>query len=242
MFRDLLRRRRMNNKIRRSTADQRRGALPSADNGDKISNPGSHNETLRFLINAAIEGFPDSHPPLLLLLLLSNRLTASQLVMMYKVGSDVMKQCGGEALSFSFRTAMHSAASRSGLGATIKCYGDALGDALCVAVSHATNTVDLHNIARLYRSLRQYEKSADAVRRHLAQIEDKAGGDSPTSIAPLCFLAFVQYEQKDYAGEEATLQKILKITLARDRREVHASQLTVDGLDAISELDALCAS
>lgn len=193
-----------------------------------------YNETLKFLINAAIEVFPDSHPSLLLLRLLSNRLTASQLVMMYKVGSDVMKQCGGEALSFSLRTAMHSVASRFGLGATIRSYGDAL----CVSISHATNTVDLHIIARLYGSLREYEKSADAVRRHLAQIEDKAGGDSPTSIAPLRFLAFVQYKQKDCAGEEATLQKILKITLARDRREVHTSQLTVDALDAISELDA----
>ena len=52
----------------------------------------------------------------------------------------------------------------------------------------------------------------------------------------------VQHGQNDFVGEEITLQKILKTTLARDRRELHASEFSVDALDAISRLDEFYAN
>ena len=73
------------------------------------------------------------------------------------------------------------------------------------------------------------------------QIEDEGDGDSLTLIAALRCLAFVQYQQNDFVGEEISLQKTLKAILARDRRESHTPQLSIDALATISDLDALYA-
>jgi hypothetical protein len=191
-------------------------------------------ETSRFLVNAAAEAFPESHPSLLLLHLILSTLTSSQLLLMYKLGSEVIEHFYGDATAFYFRVEMHRVASRSGLGATIRSYADAL----CAAEPDATHPQDLYDIATLYRSINQHKESADAVRRYLAQIEDEAEGDCSTPIHALQFLALVQGEQNDVVGEETTLQKLLKVTLARDRGNFYTSQLSIDVLGAVSMLEA----
>jgi hypothetical protein len=194
-----------------------------------------YQETSRFLVNTAVEAFADSHPSLLLLHLLFSEPTPSQLAMVREVGSDIMQRFYGEAEASWFRVAIHIFAFRMGLGATFESHANAL----C-----ATTTTDpkrLYGVARLYRSMGQYEKSGGAVRRCLAQIEDEGDGDSSTSIDALHLLASVQSKQNDSAGEEKTLQKLLKFTLARDRRELSISQFSMDALEAISGLEAFYA-
>jgi hypothetical protein len=192
-------------------------------------------ETWRFLVNAAVEIFPDSHPSLLMLRLLLSSLTPSQLVMMYDVGSNIIERCQGEATSFSFRVAMHTTVYGLDLSPTIKSYADAM----CAATPDATNSRRLFEIARLYRSTHQYEESADASRKCLAQLEDKGDGDELFSARVLQFLAAVQYGQNDRVGTEMSLQKSLETILVRDRRELHTSQLSIDALYIISKLDAI---
>ena len=195
-------------------------------------------ETSRFLVNAAVEALPDSHPSLLLLCLLFSSISPSQLVMIHEVGSDVMKQCIGEAASFTFRFAMLSAASKLGLSATMRSYADAL----CAATqTEATDSARLYEIATLYQSTGQYEKSSDALRRCLAQCEGESDRGSTILLPALRLLSFLQSKQNDFVGEEITLQKILKTTLARDRRKLHASQLSIGELGAISELETFYA-
>ena len=195
-------------------------------------------ETSRFPVNAAVEALPDSHPSLLLLCLLFSSITPSQLVMIYEVGSDVMKQCGGEAESFTFRFEMHSAAFKLGLGATMRSYADAL----CAATrTEATDSARLYDVALLYYLMGQYEKSSDALQRCLAQCEGESDRGSAGLLPALRLLSALQYKQTDFVGEEMTCQKILKTTLVRDRRKLHASQLSIDELEAISELETFCA-
>lgn len=190
-------------------------------------------ETSRFLINAAAETFPESHPSLLLIRLLLDGLTPPQLIMVYEVGSIITNQLYDEVTTLSFRIRMHSAASYIGLGAAIRSYADAL----CSAAPDETNPWRLYDMAILYYSMHQYEKAADAARRYIAQIEDEGDGNSSTLIGALQFLAVVQSEQNDFVGEEITLQKILATALARDRRELHTSQLSMDALKGISCLE-----
>lgn len=194
-------------------------------------------ETARFIVNAAVEEFPVTHPSLLLIHLLFSEFTPSQLVMMYDLGSNVIEQCYGEARAFSFRVGMYSAASRMGLDAIIRSYDDAL----CAATPDTTDSRYLFDIARLCFSMGRYEESEVAVRRCLVQLEDEVDGDCSTSIDALQLLAVVQCSQNDFVGEEVTLHNIVKITLVRDRRELHTPQLSIDALDAISELDAFYA-
>lgn len=191
-------------------------------------------ETSRFLVNAAVEALPDSHPSLLLLRLLFSSITPSQLVMIYEVGSDVIKQCGGEAASFTFRFEMHSAAFKIGLSATMRSYADAL----CAATqTEATDSTRLYDVATLYHSMGQYEKSSDALQRCLAQCEGESDRGSTILLLALQLLCYLQYKQNDIVGEEITLQKILKTLLAEDQRRSQTSQLSIDTLTAISELD-----
>lgn len=191
-------------------------------------------ETSRFLVNAAVEALPDSHLSLLLLCLLFSSITPSQLVMIYEVGSDVIKQFGGEAASFTFRFEMHSAALKIGLSATMRSHADAL----CVATqTEATDSTRLYDVATLYHSMGQYEKSSDALQRCLAQCEGESDRGSTILLSALQLLSYLQYEQNNFVGEEMTLQKILKTLLARDQRRSQMSQLSIDALTAISELD-----
>lgn len=195
-------------------------------------------ETSKFLVNAAVEALPDSHPSLLLLCLLFSSITPSQLVMIYEVGSDVMKQCGGEAASFTFRFEMHSAAFKLGLGATMRSYADAL----CAATrTEATDSARLYDVALLYYLMGQYEKSSDALQRCLAQCEGESDRGSAGLLPALRLLSALQYKQNDFVGEEMTCQKILKTTLVRDRRKLHASQLSIDELEAIWGLETFYA-
>jgi tetratricopeptide (TPR) repeat protein len=196
-------------------------------------------ESSRFLINAAVEAFPDSHPTLLLLRLLLDacNLTPPQLVMTYKVGSNVLEQFYGAATAFQFRIGMHMAAAWIGLGATIRSYADTI----CAAAHNVTNSEGLFAIGRMYETMGEYEKSADALRRCLAQIENEGNGGSWASVVALKFLAFLQSKINDFVGEEIILRKVLKTTLARDRRKLHTSQLSIDALDAISDLETFYA-
>ena len=193
--------------------------------------------TARFIVNAAVEEFPATHPSLLLILLLFSDFTSSQLVMMYELGWNVIEQCYGKARAFSFRVGMHSAASRMGLDATISSYADAL----CATTPDTTDPRCLFDIARLCISTGRYKESGVAVRRCLALLENEVDGDCSTLIDALQLLAAVQFSQNDLVGEEETLQRIVKIALARDRRELHTSQLSIDALNAISELDEIYA-
>ncbi|GAB7324848.1 hypothetical protein MBLNU13_g08678t1 [Cladosporium sp. NU13] len=190
--------------------------------------------TSRFLINAAVEALPASHPSLLLLRLLFGTHTPWQLAMIYKEGSDIMGQCYGEAIAFRFRIGMHSTASRIGQGAAIRSYADEL----CAATPDITNPRRLYDIASLYFVMSHYKETSGALQRCLAKCEDEGDGDSSISTDALRLLAFVQSEQNDFEGEETTLWKILKIKLARDRRELSTPQLSVDALDTLSDLDA----
>jgi hypothetical protein len=200
------------------------------------SSPWYH-ETSRFLINAAVQAFPDSHPSILLLRLLFSNLTSSQLVMLYEVGSNVMDQRYGGATTFFFRVRMLSVASTTGLGVAIRSYADAL----CTATPEETDDFHLLGIARVYRLTGQYEESAEAVRRCLAQTEDEGNGHSVASLEALHFLASLQNAQNDFVGEEITLQKLLTTVLAKDRREIHTSGLSISALRAISMLDGFYA-
>jgi tetratricopeptide (TPR) repeat protein len=195
-----------------------------------------YSETSRFIINTAVEAFPDSHPSLLLLRLLFSDLTPSQLVMMYEVGSNVIEQCHGEAESFLFRGAMHRAAYGIGLSSTIRSYADAI----CAATHDATDSGRLFDIASLYYSTGQWEKSADALEKCLSQLEDEGDKATSSSRNALHLLAFVKFQQEDFLGEAITVQKLLKLleaTVARDRGELDTSQLDIEALQAISWLD-----
>lgn len=197
-------------------------------------------ETSRFLINAAVETFPNSHPSLLLLRMLLSKLTPTQLVMIEEVGSSVIAQYYGAAKALVFRGNMHSAAARTGLSTSTRPYAEALRAATSPA-SDATSPRSLYDFARLHWQTGHYAKSADILRRCLAQIEDEGDGDSSTLIAALQALAFVQDRQNDFVGQEITLQNLLKAILARDRRESHTPQLSIYALTAIAALYAFYA-
>jgi len=192
-----------------------------------------YRETSSFLINAAVEAFPESHPSILLLRLLFSNLTPSQFVMMYEVGSNVVEQCYGEASVFQFRVDMQEAAHRNGLGGTIRSHADTL----CTATHEATDAIRLSGLAKVYSLTGQYEESAEAVRRCLAQTEDEGNGHSPAFLKALSSLASLQYAQNDFVGEGITLQKLLTTVLAKDRRETYTSELSINALRAISMLD-----
>jgi hypothetical protein len=83
----------------------------------------------------------------------------------------------------------------------------------------------------------QNEECADALLRCLAQCEDEGDRGSTISLPALKLLTLLKIDQEDLVGEEMTLQKVLKTTLDRDRRELHKSQLSIDALTVISELD-----
>jgi tetratricopeptide (TPR) repeat protein len=156
--------------------------------------------------------------------------------MMYEVGSNVIEQCHGEAESFLFRGAMHRAAYGIGLSSTIRSYADAI----CAATHDATDSGRLFDIASLYYSTGQWEKSADALEKCLSQLEDEGDKATSSSRNALHLLAFVKFQQEDFLGEAITVQKLLKLleaTVARDRGELDTSQLDIEALQAISWLD-----
>ena len=169
--------------------------------------------------------------------MLFGKLTPTQLVMIDEVGSSVIAQYCGAASTLSFRVDIYSAAARTGLSISTRLYADALR----AATSRATSSRSLCDIARLHWLTGLYAESADILRTCLAQIEDEGDGDSLTLIGALQCLSDVQYQQNDFEGEELTLQKILKATLARDRRIFHTPQLSVDALSAIAALHAFYA-
>ena len=197
-------------------------------------NPWYH-QTSRFLVDTAAEAFQDSHPSLLLLHLLFSGPTASQLAMLCELGSDIMQRFYGEAEAFWFRVAIHIVVSSAGLDAAIGFHADEL----CATTE--TDARRWYEVAKLYQSMGQYEKSEDAVRRCMAQLEVEGDANGSKLIAALQFLAGVQSKQNDLAGQELTLQEILEVTLARDWDELHTSQLSVDALEAVSDLEVFYA-
>jgi hypothetical protein len=197
-----------------------------------------YHETSRFLVNTAVEAFPDSHPSLLLLHLLFSDPTLPQLAMVYEVGSSIMQRLYGETEAFSFCIGMHFVVSRMGLDATFRSFAE-----LLYASTHVSNdAMRLFNIARLHYSMGWYERCSEAAQRCLAQLEAQNNPHDSGIILTLKVLAESQQLQQDFAGQETSLQRILKIVLARDRRKLRDSQLSLKALDAISRLDDFFAS
>lgn len=194
-----------------------------------------YHETSRFLINTAAEAFPDSHPSLLLLHLLFGDLTPSKLVMIYEVGSSVLQRSYGEAMAFRFRFTMCSAAFDMGHGATFKVFADVL----CAATRDSDEATRLFQAAQTYLSMGSYERCSEAAQRCLAQLEAASNRHDVKVATTLWVLAQSQQRQQDFAGGESSLRRIIEIVLAKDRRVLRSSQLSVQALEAISCLDQL---
>ena len=192
-----------------------------------------HFETSKFLVKAAAEALPSTHPTLLLLHLLSGDSTPAQLVTVYGAGSCVMQRCHGRSETARFAAGFLSSAIEAGLDAAFG--SDA--DKICATTSSVNHSGHLILLAQLCLSTHRYKESTDAIRRCLAKLEDEGDGVSWDSTEALWFLARLQFYQGDLVGEEISLQNILAITLALDEPVFHGSHLSLKALRAISNLD-----
>lgn len=84
-----------------------------------------------------------------------------------------------------------------------------------------------------------YERCSEAAQRCLAQLEAASNRHDLDVVKTLWVLVRTQQRQQDFAGGESSLRRIIEIVLARDRRVLRSSQLSVRALEAISCLDDL---
>lgn len=162
----------------------------------------------------------------------------SQLAMLCEVGSDIIQRFTAKRKPFDrFRIAVHMATSRLGLQAKIEFHADEL------CATTAASSRRHCEVAMLYESMGQHEKSEDAVRRCIAKLEVEGDAYGSRLIAALQLLTGVRSKQNDFAGQgiTITLQGILEVILAKDWDELHTSQLSVDASEAISDLEVFYA-
>lgn len=192
-----------------------------------------YHETSRFLVNAAVEAFPDSHPSLLLLQLLFSEPTPSQLAMVYEAGSSMMQRFRGDEKAFTFCVAMHALVFKMGLGATFR----SSANDLCASMRDSNDAARFYKIAKLHLSMGSYDECSAAAQKSLAQLDAEGNKRDLGLINTLWVLANSQQKQQDFTGEESSVRRILDLVLATDRRRLRSSQLSVDALEAISRMD-----